>query len=130
MRLFTCFQAWHGGCGAAPLGFPVAFASLHRDLDHRGYSDLASLLRGDFDAGALRQELSGELPPKPQVIWDVQTGHRRLRPAPEPPAAPPPRDPKAPTPQTPPVPEESVGAPGYKQGLKGACKEVYAFEKG
>ena len=52
--------------------------------DHRGYTDLESLFRGNFDEGALKLELGKDsLPPKPKVIWDVQTGHRRLCPAPE-----------------------------------------------
>lgn len=86
--------------------------------DHRGYTDLESLFRGDFDEGALHLELGKDaLPPKPKVIWDVQTGHRRLCPAAEPSKAEPESASTASTAASSgggsPVPEGSLGAPGY-----------------
>lgn len=82
--------------------------------DHRGYTDLESLFRGDIDEGALHLELGKDaLPPKPKVIWDVQTGHRRLCPV----LAEPMKAESASTASTAassdsPVPE-TLGAPGY-----------------
>eukprot|EP00913_Durusdinium_trenchii_P034686 g32448.t1 len=72
--------------------------------DHRGYSDLESLLRGDFDAGALKLELGGELPPKPKVTWDVRQVPEPVQPVPL---------------RESPVDENTVGKPGYKFSLRG-----------
>eukprot|EP00930_Biecheleria_cincta_P025269 TRINITY_DN18008_c0_g1_i1.p1 TRINITY_DN18008_c0_g1~~TRINITY_DN18008_c0_g1_i1.p1 ORF type:complete len:2318 (+),score=529.77 TRINITY_DN18008_c0_g1_i1:176-7129(+) len=48
--------------------------------DSRGYSDFEALLRGEFDAAAQEAEVAkGPLPPKPELVWDRQTGHRKLQ---------------------------------------------------
>lgn len=85
--------------------------------DHRGYTDLESLFRGNFDEGALNLELgTNSLPPKPKVIWDVQTGHRRLCPAPELVKAPPEDSPSTASTAASESSEvsEAVGPPGYR----------------
>lgn len=82
--------------------------------DHRGYTDLESLFRGDFDEGALHLELGKDaLPPKPVVIWDVQTGHRRLCPAAEPNKAPESASTASTAASSADSPVPSLGAPGY-----------------
>lgn len=48
--------------------------------DSRGYSDFEALLRGEYDAAAQEAEVAtGPLPPKPECVWDRQTGHRKLQ---------------------------------------------------
>ncbi|CAL1166351.1 unnamed protein product [Cladocopium goreaui] len=64
--------------------------------------------------GALHLELGKDaLPPKPVVIWDVQTGHRRLCPAAEPNKAPESASTASTAASSADSPVPSLGAPGY-----------------